>query len=100
MYAYAYLDTQPIDVDKPKLKVPREATEGHRWQSILIPTLLKYLGTRENPWEVLPLPVIQRVWDRIYDTDEFGPKFSHTLTFNDAIYTKVCLFRSLAFVEG
>ena len=91
-YVSAYLYMQPIDVDKPKSsKLPREVTEGHRWQTILIPTLLKYLGTRANPWEALPLSVVQRVWNRVYDTDEFGPKFSHAFVFNDSIHTKVFL---------
>ena len=78
--------------------LPKEVAEGNRWQGMLILTLLKYLGTRANPWGLLPLTVIQRVWNRIYDTDEFGTRLSHTCAHNDKIHYMACLFalRSLS----
>ena len=80
--------------------LPKEANEGNRWQGMLIPTLLKYLGTLANPWGLLPLTVIQLVWNRIYDTDEFGTKLSHTFTHNDKIHFMACLVCSPFFVRG
>ena len=80
--------------------LPKEVNEGNRWQCMCIPTLLKYLGTRANPWVSLPLTVIQRVWDQVYDTEKFGSRLSHTFAHNDEIHYMACIICSPLFVRG
>ena len=89
------LIVQSIDVDQTsergtKRMLPKEVHDGKRWKTLFVLTILKYLGTRTDPWESPSIPVIQRVWDCVYHTDKYGTPFYHQIAFGDDIYYLVC----------
>ena len=48
--------------------------QGHLWQRTFIPTLLKFLGTRTDPWEWSGdafLPVLPEIWSTVYSTSSW-----------------------------
>ncbi|KAI1785816.1 hypothetical protein LXA43DRAFT_899019, partial [Ganoderma leucocontextum] len=67
--------------------LPQGATFGNRWCEKFIPTVLQYLGTLLNPWDLrdgVILHVLQNVWDVVY-----GESLPWTIAINDCVHAIV-----------
>ncbi|KAI1786470.1 hypothetical protein LXA43DRAFT_1099172 [Ganoderma leucocontextum] len=64
--------------------LPQGATVGNRWCEKFIPTVLQYLGTLSNPWDLpdgVILHVLQNVWDIVY-----GESLPWTIAIDDCVH--------------
>ncbi|KAI1782859.1 hypothetical protein LXA43DRAFT_1068217 [Ganoderma leucocontextum] len=64
--------------------LPQGATVGNRWCEKFIPTVLQYLGTLSNPWDLpdgVILHVPQNVWDIVY-----GESLPWTIAIDDCVH--------------
>ncbi|CDO73952.1 hypothetical protein BN946_scf185016.g109 [Trametes cinnabarina] len=64
--------------------LPQGAQDGNRWKGVFVPTLLKALGTRDDPWNVTDqgmVAIMQSIWDATY-----GSRLPFTIKVNDAVH--------------
>ncbi|KAI0352291.1 hypothetical protein OH77DRAFT_813930 [Trametes cingulata] len=64
--------------------LPAGAQDDERWSSVFVPTLLKYQGSRHDPWAWDPVSsaaVIQKIWDKVFDG-----KVVHKVAIGDNVY--------------
>ncbi|KAH9856104.1 hypothetical protein C2E23DRAFT_857148 [Lenzites betulinus] len=64
--------------------LPTGAQDNDRWSNLFIPTLLKYQGSRHDPWSWDPnasAAVVQKIWDHVY-----GETLPHRVVVNDNVH--------------
>lgn len=67
--------------------LPDGAQDHNRWSSAFVPTLLRYQGSRHNPWTWDArgsVPVIQKIWDVVY-----GDSLPHRVVAGDNVHKVV-----------
>ncbi|KAI0744316.1 hypothetical protein C8Q80DRAFT_1272874 [Daedaleopsis nitida] len=64
--------------------LPDGAHRNNTWKGVVLPTLLKYMGTRINPWTISDrefLSILQRVWTLAY-----GDDLKYNIEINDSVH--------------
>ncbi|KAI0667183.1 hypothetical protein C8Q78DRAFT_1082317 [Trametes maxima] len=65
--------------------LPSAAHKHNAWRTKFVPTFIKALGTREDPWgisEKQTIKILQLIWDVIY-----GEEVPWTIELNDAVHS-------------
>ena len=78
--------------------LPVGAELHNRFRGIFIPTYERWVGMQSNPWLItddVALPVLQDIWDTIYDND-----VPWTVTVGDCVFERVRVFLSLVFLQA
>ncbi|OSD00949.1 hypothetical protein PYCCODRAFT_1468915 [Trametes coccinea BRFM310] len=65
--------------------LPDGAQDNNLWKGVFLPTLLKALGTRDDPWSVTDkdmVATLQSIWNATY-----GSRLHHTVKVNDGVHS-------------
>ncbi|GBE77215.1 hypothetical protein SCP_0100870 [Sparassis crispa] len=66
--------TKPAKGKKKNVDLPMGAKAGQRWLHVFLPTLMKYMGTLDNPWVIGDAELVdalQIIWNTVYPRLEY-----------------------------
>ena len=60
--------------------LPPLAHQNNRWRLRFVTTVIKFIGTRQYPWNAPSLAHLQLIWDHVMASDAYGDPYPWTLS--------------------